>query len=345
MKQALITGGSGFFGGILKRRLLSEGWNCVNIDLIPDTDKFLNLESIQCDIRSMNALKDVFSARRFDVVFHIAAMLAHENISKGSLWGSNVDGTRNIAEMAVKHGVRSMVFTSSNCLWGNGLGRPILEDDPPHPVEIYGKSKLEGERILQKYTGKLNCVTIRCPTIIDEGRLGLLSILFEFIDEGRKVWVIDGGKNIYQWIYAPDLADACIRAAHLERSTVFNIGSDNVKSLRDVYSYVIDKAGTGARLVSIPRIPTIPLMKLAYWLKLSPLGPYQYRMIAEDFIFNTSRIKKELGWQPTVTNEEMLYRSFVYFHQNRKVLEARQNVSAHSKPADMGIIRFLKWLS
>lgn len=345
MKQALITGGSGFFGGILKRKLLRAGWSCVNIDLVPDSDKDPNLVSIQGDIRSLDTLEKVFRGRGFDVVFHIAAMLAHGTMEKHSLWESNVDGTRNVAEMAKKHGVPSLVFISSNCLWGHSFSRPVREDDLPHPVEIYGASKLEGEKILHEYEDSLNCIIIRCPTIIDEGRLGLLSILFEFIDEGRKVWVIGGGRNIYQWIYAPDLADVCVRALSLGRSDIFNIGSDHVKSFRDVYGYVIDKAGTGARVASLPRVPTILFMKLAHWLNLSPLGPYQYRMIAEDFVFDTSRIKNELGWRPTVTNEEMLYRSFMYYHKHRTEIENRQNVSAHSKPAHMGIIRLLKWLS
>src|SRR4029079_6159144 len=132
---------------------------------------------------------------------------------------------------------------SSNCLWGEGFTRPLQEDDQPKPVEIYGQSKWEGEKILMEYKNDFDVVIFRCPTIIDAGRLGLLAILFEFIDEGRKVWVVGGGDNIYQFIAAPDLVDACIKAASFDRSETFNIGSDNVKSFRDVYQAVIAKAG------------------------------------------------------------------------------------------------------
>src|SRR6202007_1090988 len=124
------------------------------------------------------------------------------------------------------------------------LGRPVREDDPPKPVEIYGRSKWEGEKILLARTA-FTSVIFRCPTIIDEGRLGLLSILFEFIDEGRKVWVVGGGRNRYQFIYAQDLANACLRAAALGVSETLNIGSDQVTSFRDTYQYVIDRADTG----------------------------------------------------------------------------------------------------
>ncbi len=85
---------------------------------------------------------------------------------------------------------------------------------------------------------------------MDSGRLGLLSILFEFIDEGRKVWTVGGGANRYQFIYAQDLADACLKAATHPRSDLFNIGSDNVKTMAETYRYVIEQANTGARVAA-----------------------------------------------------------------------------------------------
>ncbi len=85
-----------------------------------------------------------------------------------------------------------------------------------------------------------------------------------------------------------------------------NVGSDEVKPLREVYQHVIDQAGTGARVASLPKAPTLAAMRLADALKVSPLGPYHWRMIAEDFLFD---------------------------------------VSAHRQPAKMGAIRILKWFS
>ena len=86
-------------------------------------------------------------------------------------------------------------------------------------------------------------------------------------------------------------------------------------------------------------------MKLAYALGVSPLGPYQYKMIAENFVFDTSKIKEKLHWKPSTTNEEMLWKAYEYYHAHRDMLEARTDVSAHKQPAKMGIIRILKWLS
>ncbi len=344
MKRVLVTGGSGFFGGVLKRRLLAEGFAVVNIDLVADADTAAQLTSIQGDIRNQATLREVFAGEPFVAVMHCAAMLAHDTITDHELWTSNVDGTRNVALACREAGVRKLVFISSNCLWAHNIGHEVSEDEPPAPVELYGRSKLEGEHVLAEFPD-LDIVTIRCPTIIDQGRLGLLAILFEFIEDGKRVWVVGDGSNRYQFIYAEDLATACMQAMDYAGSDLFHIGSDHVTSLRQVYEAVIRAAGTKARVAQLPKAPTLAAMKLAHKLGVSPLGPYHYRMIAEDFIFDTTRIRARLGWRPTVTNDQMMVKAFRYYSGQRKAIYARRDVSAHSKPTPMGIIRLLKWFS
>jgi len=344
MKTILLTGGAGFFGGILQREILEQGNRCISVDIVENEGSHPNLIKKQVDIRNRAELDKIFAEERIDGVAHIAAMLAHDTKDLDGLWKSNVDGTRNVLDAMRKHGVKHMVFTSSNCLWGEGLKRPVREDDTPNPIEVYGKSKYEGEKIIQEYTD-LNCVIIRCPTIIDFGRLGLLAILFEFIDEGRRVWMVGGGVNRYQFIYAKDLANACILALDYPKSETFHIGSDDVKSLAEVFLFVIKKSGSKSSLRTLPRGPAIAGMKAAYHLKISPLGPYHYKMIAEDFLFDTDKIKASLGWAPTLTNEEMLWRAYQYYSENRKEIENRKGVSAHRQTAPMGVIRLLKWVS
>lgn len=345
MKNILVTGGAGFFGGLLVKRLLDEGYFCVSVDLEKDDFVHSNLCSVQGDIRDEKLMDGLFSKYKFDTVCHCAAILAHAVKDKDFLWGSNVDGTRAVADMAKKHGVRKVIFTSSNCLWGESFGRPVLESDAARPVEIYGRSKLEGERILLEYKKDFDVVIFRCPTIVDSGRLGLLAILFEFIDEGRKVWVLGGGRNVYQFVYAQDLIDAMLKAFGYAHSDIFNIGSDDVKSFREIYEFVIDKAGTGAKVASFPKAIGEFCMKVAYMLKMSPLGPYQYKMLGESFVFDTSKIKRRLKWRPTLTNEEMLYKSYLYYHENIDDIKGRKDVSAHKQAAKMGVIRVLKWVS
>ncbi|MEG9436794.1 NAD(P)-dependent oxidoreductase [Edaphobacter sp. HDX4] len=347
MSHYLVTGASGFFGGVLKRRLLREGHTVVNIDLEKDEDALPGLTSIQGDLREPVLMKRVFDEHRFDAVFHVAAQLAHGmKMDEHLLWTSNVDATRLLAESARNAGVRPFVFVSTNCLWASNLGHPVHEErDTPAPVELYGKSKLAGERLLEDFTGDLDIVTIRCPTIMDAGRLGLLAILYEFIDDHKKLWVVGDGSNCYQFIYAEDLATACILGAKYGKSDLFHIGSDNVRSMREVYEAVIRASGSRSKVRSLPKTPTIAAMMAAHKLRISPLGPYHYKMIAESFVFDTDRIKQRLGWRPTLTNEEMLLKSYEYYAKNRNEISSRTNVSTHRKPASMGVIRLLKWIS
>lgn len=337
----LITGGAGFLGSLLKNRLLQLGYKCVSIDLQEDNTTHPLLQNIKGDIRNTQLLRNIFSEHKFKAVLHCAAILAHDTKDKNFLWESNVKGTRNIAEMAKEYNVGKIVFISSNCLWAKNFGRPLTEEDKPEPIEVYGKSKLEGEKILLSYS-EFNTVIIRCPTIIDAGRLGLLSILFEFIKAGKKVWVVGDGSNRYQFIYAEDLIEGIIKSISYPGTEIFNIGSDNVQTLRNVYGYVIEKATSKSRIASLPKKLTLAGMRLCHKLGISPLGPYHYKMIAEDFIFDTTKIKNKLNWQPTLTNGEMLYKAYDFFANEYK---GGEQLSSHRKPAKMGIIRILKWIS
>src|SRR5262245_8550553 len=134
-KTILLTGGAGFFGSLIKQELLDRGFKVVSIDLENDDAKHKNLAIVQGDIRNMELMRKVASNHKFDAIFHVAAMLAHAVKDKDFLWTSNVDGTRNVAEIAKEFSIPKVVFTSSNCLWGESFDRPVVEEDTPKPVE------------------------------------------------------------------------------------------------------------------------------------------------------------------------------------------------------------------
>jgi len=345
MDKILVTGGSGFFGQILLQSLIKSGYECINIDLVESEYQNSGIIHYQADIRNLQNMEDIVGKYKIKAIIHCAAILGHGINDRKTLWTTNVDGTGNIAKIARKFQIKKVIFTSSNCLWGNKFNRPIMEDDTPCPVEVYGISKWEGEKILLSNKDFFDSIIIRCPTIIDSGRLGLLGILFQFIYENRKVWVVGGGDNSYQFIYAEDLADACIKSIDYPGTEVFNIGSDHVKTFNEIYSYVIEKSGSKSRICILPKRLTLLAMKISFKLKLSPMGPYHHKMIAESFIFDTTKIKKVLKWKPTLTNEEMLYKAYCYYHENKNDIENRKNVSPHRKVEKMGIIKILKWLS
>ena len=345
MASVLVTGGSGFLGSLLVAKLLDDGNTVTSVDLLPSEARHPRLLAEIGDIRDGEAMRALMARARPEVVFHCAAQLAHGDIDDAMLWSHNVEGTATLATAMAASGVDKIVYLSSNCLWGHGFDRPVGEDEPPAPVETYGRTKWEGEKILLDPARGLRATVIRCPTIIDEGRLGLLAILFEFIAENRRVWTVGAGDNRYQFIHAADLIDAMLKAWHAPTGGVYGIGSDDVTTMRETFAHVIAGSGSRARLAALPKAPTLLAMRLAHLLRISPLGPYHYRMIASDFVFDTTRIKAELGWRPTVTNGEMLLKAYRYYFAHRAEIAARKAVSAHRQSARMGVIRVLKWLS
>lgn len=345
--KLLITGGSGFFGTHLKRHLADAGHSYVNLDLYADEADAEQSRMYQCDLTQPAWVNGCFQKHGpFDAVVHAAAQLAHGVKNREYLWESNVTGTRHLAQLAVRHNVPSLIFTSSNCLWGKPLGRKVVEDDPPCPVEVYGRSKLEAERVLQEYADKLRVIVFRSPTIIASGRVGLLGILFDLILENKRIPVVGRGNKPYQFIHATDYAEAIRLALGHSSSDTFHIGSDDPTSLEGAYRYVIEHANSTSKIYHLPKAPTVFLMKLLHWLKLSPLGPYHYQMIAEEFVFDTSHLKRTLHWEPAKTNGEILWEALNYYRENRERLEQDQaNLPAHKRRASMGLIDLLRWVS
>jgi UDP-glucose 4-epimerase len=296
------------------------------------------------DIRDEERLAATVSDCRPDVIFHCAAVLAHDKENRANLWSTNVDGTVSVANAAVGAGVPALVFISSNCLWGTNWNRPVSESDQPAPIEMYGRSKLAAEQHLQSLD-QLAVKIVRCPTIISEGRLGLLAILFEFVHEGRRIWLVGDGTNRYQFINAEDLARACMLLAVNPATGIFNVGSENVPSLAEMFSELIRRAGTRSRLTPLPRNLAVGALRLLSSMGLSPLGPYHYRMLASNFEFDTSRIRTATGWRPSVGNTDMLWRAYRFYVEHLgEHLDGRQ-ASAHRRPAYLGALRLVKWIS
>jgi UDP-glucose 4-epimerase len=345
MKRALITGGAGFFGTILRDALLKNGWEVVSVDLMHDTFTHPQFTARQGDISEPGVLEEACKDIQFDVIFHLAAILTPAAYGVDFLWKSNVEGTRRTAECAVRFEIPKVIYLSTVCVWGSGFTHPVAESEPPNPIDHYGKSKWEGEKILAEYTGRFDTIIFRCPPVIDAGRLGLLAILFEFIDEGRKVWVVGGGDNTYQLLYGADLADACLKAVQYQGNDLFHIGSDSPVSFRTMYESVAARAGTGARVASLPRALATLGMNIAYALGISPLGPYQTKLLSQNFVFDTTKIKEKLGWRPTLTNAEMLWKSYEYYRAHKEEIHNAPEEIKRTRIPKMGIIRVLKWLS
>ncbi|MGC2619972.1 MAG: NAD(P)-dependent oxidoreductase, partial [Acidobacteriaceae bacterium] len=123
MAHVLVTGGAGFFGGILKRHLLRNRYHVTSVDRVPDSSWHPHLTKITGDLRDPWLLNSAFRRAEYDAVFHCAAMLAHGiELDEDDLWTSNVNATRMVADACRSYGVPKLIFTSTNCLWASNPG-------------------------------------------------------------------------------------------------------------------------------------------------------------------------------------------------------------------------------
>ncbi|OGT35033.1 MAG: hypothetical protein A3F11_07450 [Gammaproteobacteria bacterium RIFCSPHIGHO2_12_FULL_37_14] len=342
----LITGGSGYFGGELKRSLLKDGHICINVDTQADSDQHPNLIHEQIDISNPEALEAIFKKHApFAAVFHAAAHLQLTRKTYQQFYATNITATRYLAENCVRYQISHLIFISSNCVYGRINGMNITEESPLIPFEEYGKTKVVSEKILQEFSNSLHSICLRPPTIIGEGRMGVLSIVFDFIYEGRKLWLIGSGENRYQFIYSEDLIQACKLAVHYPHSAVFNVGCDHVPTLNELFLNIIQKTNSKTRLFHLSPTFFIPAMKLFFKLGLSPLGPYQYNMIANTYIGDTSKIKRELNWHPTKSNIEIMVDNYNYYIANRIAIKKSKMLTGHRRVGRAGILSLIKWMS
>jgi UDP-glucose 4-epimerase len=337
----LLTGSSGYYGQILSKYLISHGHRCWGVDLIEPENTGLDGFS-KLNIVDREALKKIFEDCKFSIVIHLASQIDFAVIDQKDLYSNNYITTQNIVSLSIEHRVKKIIFTSSNSIYLGNSEKKITEEILPIPVDEYGRSKLDSEELLKSNSDKIDVNIIRCPNIIDAGRVGMLSVLFELLECDSTLWVLKKGQVRHQTIYAEDLNKAISCLLTFEGSSTHNIGCDEVKNFADIFRYLINISNSKSRVRSIPSFLVIPLLELAYRMGISPLGPYQFRMLTRDFEFNTEKIKKELNWSPTKNNAEILGIAYQYYLKNKtKILNGK---SANSGKVRLGILNILKFI-
>jgi nucleoside-diphosphate-sugar epimerase len=349
--RVLVTGGAGFIGSHLVTYLLEKtDLDIVVFDQFEESSNVFDKRITYCqgNLSFKEDVKNIFRKYGpFETVYHIGAAMPDRSVPDDVLWASNVDGTRNIAAHAFENGVRSFVFTSSNVTYGVPLELPVFEETPTRPIEIYGRSKVEAEKILGEFKGKMNVQILRCPVVAGVGRLGLQAILFEFISENKNVYVLGGGSNRYQFAEVTDVCSALEKASHTEGFDIYNIGSDEVLSLKEIYQGIIVFAKSTSRIISIPSAPALCILYVLDKLRISPLGPYQYTMIGRSLHMDTAKIKSKLHWNPSKTNLDIFIENYTWYKENKgKFVSVKShNASSNRSLPKMGIFKLLKWLS
>lgn len=338
----LVTGGSGYFGSLLVKSLLSGGYRCRVFDINDAYDRRQDVEFIQGDIRDFDSIKK--ACKGVEIIHHNVAQvpLAKDRHLFESV---NIKGAENLLKAALQAEVRKVVFTSSSAVFGRPKTNPVTEDTPPAPAEAYGKAKLEGEKLAREYSSKgLDVAVIRPRTILGHGRLGIFQILFEWVREGANIPVLGKGDNLYQFVHAEDLAEACILASTRTGSAVYNIGAERFGTMRQGLEALCNYAATGSRVKSLPSAPAEYAMRITGKLGLSPLGPYHALMYGHSLFFDISRAKNELKWAPKFSNEEMLIESYEWYLKNRDEVLATHGRSHHRSALEQGILKLVKSL-
>lgn len=336
MALHLVAGGSGYFGALLVDALVASGESVRVLDLHSPDEAPPAIDFVQGDLRDASTVAR--ACRGVEVVHNCVAQvpLARDPELFRTV---NVDGTARLLEAASAGGVRKVVHLSSSAVYGAPAKLPVDETSVPHPAEAYGRAKLEGEWLCREWvTRGLDVTIIRPRTILGHGRLGIFQILFEWVRTGRNVPVFGRGDSTYQFVHADDLVDACLRAAGREGAGVYCIGTDRFGSMRESLQALVDHAGTGSRVVSVPRRPAELGMRLAAKLRVSPLADYHRIMYGRSLWFDVSLAKRELGWAPRFGNVELLCDSYDWYLAHRDEVLARRDASAHRSAVRQGAL-------
>jgi nucleoside-diphosphate-sugar epimerase len=340
--RALVTGGSGYFGTTMVEQLCAAGYRVRNLDLNTPEGHPPDVEFILGDIRSAGSVRE--ACEGVDVVFH---NVAQQPLAKQAdlIESVNIEGTATLLRAAQEARVAKVVHTSSTSVYGVPARNPVDEQAPLTPVEVYGRAKARAEGLCREAAADGLDVTIMRPrTLVGHGRLGLFSILFDWVADGIPVFVFGRGDNPYQFVHAADMAAACILAGQREGPTSYNIGASEFGTMRETLEALVAHAGTGATVRSLPVKPAMLAMAGLSRVGLAPFGAYHWLVYGKPLWFDIAKAQAELGWEPLRSNDSMICEAYDWFTQHRSTLTTRGR-SLHQSPTKQGALRLLRWAS
>ncbi len=343
----VITGGAGFFGYHLANFLARKKHKVILIDIAHynKDDYPSSVECYNCDVRDSKNLEKYLN--KGDIVVHAAAALPRWKPAE--IYDTNIKGTKVALDCSIKKKVSRFIFIATTAVYGIPKKHPIYETDPLCGKEVgpYGDSKAQADKLCEEYRKKntgMIITTIRPKTFIGTARLGVFQILYEWVNEGRRIPMIGNGNNKYQLLDVDDLVEATYlfsKAPGKKVNDSFNIGAKEFGTIKESINALCKYAGTGARYMATPSSVIKPALALLEFLRLSPLYKWIYGTLDKDSFVSTEKIEKAIGFRPKFSNADALIKSYGWYLEHRKEVRKEPGIT-HRVAWDQGILKFFK---
>ena len=323
--KVLVTGGTGFTGSHLVRRLIGRGDEVVCLDnqpgLFADELRELGAEVVIGSVTDAELVRR--SAAGAEVVHHLAAAFRQLNVPKSVYRDVNVGGTRIVLDAARDAGARRVVYCSTQGVHGHVGHPPGDEDSPIAPEDYYQQTKYEGEEVCAEYSAEGMDISIVRPTAIyGPGDPGRFLLLYRMSRNGRFLMFGDG-TTTYHPVYIDNLVDLfeLVASRPEARGRTYIGGDAEYYTLNDLVAAVGRSMDVDVNIVHFPFRP-LWLAAVACEAACKPLRipPPLFRRRVDWFrqvrAFRIDRARDELGYQPKVGIEEGLRRTCEWYREN-----------------------------
>jgi nucleoside-diphosphate-sugar epimerase len=325
--RVLVTGGGGFVGSHLVEDQIRRGLRVRALDLHLEAlagNQSAQLERIVGDVASSTVLEQALAG--VDVVYHLASKHLEVGIPDAEYRRVNVDGTRRLLVLCAQSGVRRFVYCSTTGLMGHIAGPPADEEAPARPDIIYEQTKWEAEQLVREFArgASLETVIVR-PAWVYGPRCPRTEKLFRAAEKGRFLMVGDG-RCLRHPIFVDDMSLGFHLAGTVAGAAgrTYIIGDDRAVPVRQLIATVARTVGKPMRLVTLPPGVAALLFRgveaacLAVGKK-PPVSSRSLKFFTQQTAYDTSRARRELGFQPTVSLEEGLWRTWKAIRQKAGV--------------------------
>jgi nucleoside-diphosphate-sugar epimerase len=342
--NVVVTGAAGVLGGQLVHSLAAQGIQVHGLDLRPPAQPVPGTRHSEGDVRDPRVVRRVVAG--VDAVVHCAAALP--SYSADEIRSVIVDGTRNVLTCAHQAGVPRVVHISSTAVYGLPKLVPTPEDHPRVGVDHYSTAKVLAEDVCASFRAKDLCVPVLRPkTFLGPGRMGLFSMLFEWAADGRNFPVLGRGDVRVQMFALEDLVDVVgtvLRAPDDVANDTYNVGAAEFSTLREDFQAVLDRAGHGRRVVSLPVGPALAVLRALQWARLSPVYGRLLSKLRGDSYVSIDKARERLGFTPRYSNREAILRTFDWWLGQRAPRLAPKAGTTSRDPWRQGALSLAKVL-